>query len=118
VNHAYVVSLIEGLKNAGFSLDASLQKSYEQYIPEAKSKMPKSASQFASFLPKKLIPEMDLSNINLASVAKANDVAVITIGKTSGEFGDRSIKTNFNLTTAEEKMISDVTTAFHKVGKR
>jgi len=118
VNHAYVVSLIEGLKNAGFSLDASLQKSYEQYIPEAKSKMSKSASQFASFLPKKLIPEMDLSNINLASVAKANDVAVITIGKTSGEFGDRSIKTNFNLTTAEKKMISDVTTAFHKVGKK
>lgn len=118
VNHAYVVSLIDGLKNAGFSIDAGLQSTYEQYISAAKAKMPVSTSQFAAFLPKKLIPEMDLANTGLANLAKTNDAAVITIGKTSGEFGDRSISTNFNLTDAEKKMISDVTAAFHKVGKR
>ena len=118
VNHAYVVSLIDGLKNAGFTIDQDLQKTYEKYIPEAKAKMPVSQSQFAAFLPKKLIQEMDLSNSNLTAVAQANDAAVITIGKTSGEFADRSISTNFNLTAAEKKMISDVTTAFHHVGKK
>lgn len=118
VNHAYVVSLIDGLKNGGFSIDESIKKSYEEYIPEAKAKMPKPTGQFAAFLPKKLIPEMELSDVDILNAAKNDDAAVITIGKTSGEFGDRSIKTNFNLTDAEKKMISDVTKIFHKVGKK
>lgn len=118
VNHAYVVSLIDGLKNGGFSIDESIKKSYEEYIPEAKAKMPKPTGQFAAFLPKKLIPEMELSDVDILNAAKNDDAAVITIGKTSGEFGDRSIKTNFNLTDAEKKMISDVTRIFHKEGKK
>lgn len=118
VNHAYVVSLIDGLKNAGFNIDNSLKSTYEAYIPEATAKMPKSTSQFAAFLPKHLIPEMDLSNVNMQSVAKNNDVAIITIGKTSGEFADRYISDNFNLTAAEKKMINDVCTSFHKAGKK
>ena len=118
VNHAYVVSLIDGLKNGGFSIDESIKKSYEEYIPEAKAKMPKPTGQFAAFLPKKLIPEMELSDVDILNAAKNDDAAVITIGKTSGEFGDRSIKTNFNLTDPEKKMISDVTRIFHKVGKK
>lgn len=118
VNHAYVVSLIDGLKNGGFSIDESIKKSYEEYIPEAKSKMPKPTGQFAAFLPKKLIPEMELSDVDILNAAKNDDAAVITIGKTSGEFGDRSIKTNFNLTDAEKNMISDVTRIFHKEGKK
>lgn len=118
VNHAYVVSLIDGLKNGGFSIDESIKKSYEEYIPEAKAKMPKPTGQFAAFLPKKLIPEMELSDVDILNAAKNDDAAVITTGKTSGEFGDRSIKTNFNLTDAEKKMISDVTRIFHKEGKK
>lgn len=118
VNHAYVVSLIDGLKNGGFSIDESIKKSYEEYIPEAKAKMPKPTGQFAAFLPKKLIPEMELSDVDILNAAKNDDAAVITIGKTSGEFGDRSIKTNFNLTDAEKKMVSDVTRIFHKEGKK
>lgn len=118
VNHAYVVSLIDGLKNGGFSIDESIKKSYEEYISEAKAKMPKPTGQFAAFLPKKLIPEMELSDVDILNAAKNDDAAVITIGKTSGEFGDRSIKTNFNLTDAEKKMISDVTRIFHKEGKK
>ena len=118
VNHAYVVSLIDGLKNGGFSIDESIKKSYEEYIPEAKAKMPKPTGQFAAFLPKKLIPEMELSDVDILNAAKNDDAAVITIGKTSGEFGDRSIKTNFNLTDPEKKMISDVTRIFHKEGKK
>ena len=114
VNHAYVVSLIEGLNNAGFTVDPALKKAYEAYIPEAQAKMPKSTNQFAAFLPKHLIPEMNLSASELQASARNNDVALITIGKTSGEFADRYISDNFNLTAAEKKMISDVCAAFHK----
>ena len=98
VNHAYVVSLIEGLNNAGFTVDPALKKAYEAYIPEAQAKMPKSTNQFAAFLPKHLIPEMNLSASELQASARNNDVALITIGKTSGEFADRYISDNFNLT--------------------
>lgn len=118
VHHAYVVSLIDGLKNAGYTIDANVQAAYNSYIPQAKAAMPKSNSVFAAFLPKHLIPEMDLKNVDLAAAAKANDAAVITIGKTSGEFADRNIADNFNLTPAEKAMISNVCDAFHKAGKR
>ena len=118
VNHAYVVSLIDGLKDAGFSIDGNLQASYEKYIPEAKTKLPVSKSKFAAFLPKHLVPEMSISASDLQSAAKNNDVAIVTIGKTSGEFADRYISDNFNLTDAEKKMIADVSAAFHKAGKK
>ncbi len=118
VNHAYVVSLIDGLKNAGFSIDGNLQASYEKYIPEAKTKLPVSKSKFAAFLPKHLVPEMSISASDLQSAVKNNDVAIITIGKTSGEFADRYISDNFNLTDAEKKMVADVSAAFHKAGKK
>jgi beta-glucosidase len=118
VNHAYVISLIEGMNNAGFSIDGNLQDTYNKYISEAKAQLPKAKGPLAIFLPKKLIPEMDLANVGLESLAQNNDVAVITIGKTSGEGSDRSIATNFNLTDGEKKMINDVTTAFHKKGKK
>jgi len=118
VNHAYVVSLIEGLNNTGYSIDNNLQKTYEEYINDEKEKLPKQKGLFAMFLPQKRIPEMNLANVGLAKIAQNSDAAVITIGKTSGEGSDRNIKTNFNLTNAEQKMISDVTTAFHKMGKK
>ena len=118
VNHAYVVSLIEGLGNAGFSIDGNIKAAYEKYIPEAKAAMPVSQGRFAAFLPKKLIPEMDINASLLSASAKANDLAVITIGKTSGEFADRKISDNFNLTDAEKKMISDVCRTYHKAGKK
>lgn len=118
VNHAYVVSLIDGLKNAGLQIDGNLQAAYEKYIPEAKTQLPKSKSKFAAFLPKHLIPEMALSASDLQEAVKNNDAAIITIGKTSGEFADRYISDNFNLTAAEKKMVADVSAAFHKAGKK
>ena len=118
VNHAYVVNLIQGLENAGMTIDNTVKTVYEDYIPKATKQLPQWEGQLAKFLPKFLIPEMDLSNLDLKAIAKANDVAIVTVGKTSGEFIDRNISDNFNMTDAEKKMISDVCTAFHKAGKK
>lgn len=118
VNHAYVVNLTDGLKNIGLHIDGHIQALYESYIPEAKKKVPVLDNELAYLLPKHMIPEMSLYSTDLQAAAQNNDAAIITIGKTSGEFGDRPISDNFNLTDAEKKMVSDVTTAFHKVGKR
>ena len=118
VNHAYVVSLLDGLKNAGLSLDEIVATLYSTYIPEAKNNMPKPANPLEAFLPGRFIPEMSLGDIDLAATAKQNDMAVITIGKQSGEFLDRHIDDNFNLTKEEKKMIADVCQSFHKAGKK
>ena len=118
VNHAYVVSLLDGLKNAGFSLDEGVASAYTKYIPEAKQNMPKSANPLEAFLPGRFIPEMHLDADALAAAAKANDVAVITIGKQSGEFLDRHISDNFNLTPEEQQLMANVCQAFHKAGKK
>lgn len=118
VNHAYVVSLMKGLKNVGLVTDFGLQQVYKSYIEKAKAQMPKSDNPYAAFMPKQLIAEMDLGNVDLEKLASDNDMAIVTIGKTSGEFADRSISENFNLTVAEKKMIEDVTIAFHRKGKK
>lgn len=118
VNHAYVISLTEGLKNTGMKIDKSVQKAYEKYIPAAKAAMPDAGEGLRKFMPKDLIDEMQISDDMLAKAAKGNDMAIITIGKTSGEFLDRKLSNNFNLTQAEQNMISGVCDAFHKAGKK
>ena len=118
VNHAYVVSLLDGLKNAGYQVDADIQKTYVEYAPKAKASLPKPKNPMEAFLPGNFIPEMSLSELNMANAVKNNDMAIITIGKSSGEFLDRKLSDNFNLTQAEKDMISGVCAAFHKAGKK
>lgn len=118
VNHAYVISLTEGLKNAGLKIDKTVQKAYEKYIPAAKAAQKSDTELIGQFMPKKLIDEMQIADDMLAKAAKDNDMAIITIGKTSGEFLDRKVSSNFNLTMAEQNMINGVCDEFHKAGKK
>lgn len=118
VNHAYVISLTQGLANAGLKIDKNVQKAYEAYIPQAKASMKADNEGIRRFMPKDLIAEMQIPAGILAKAAKSNDMAIITIGKTSGEFLDRKLSNNFNLTEAEQEMIDDVCNEFHKAGKK
>ena len=118
VNHAYVVSLLDGLKNAGYQVDGDIQKSYIEYAPKAKANLPKPKNPLEAFLPGHFIPEMSLAELNMSAAVKNNDMAIITIGKSSGEFLDRKISDSFNLTKEEKDMISGVCNAFHKAGKK
>ena len=118
VNHAYVVSLLDGLKNAGYQVDGDIQKSYIEYAPKAKANLPKPKNPLEAFLPGHFIPEMSLAELNMSAAVKNNDLAIITIGKSSGEFLDRKISDSFNLTKEEKDMISGVCNAFHKAGKK
>ena len=44
VNEAYTVSLVEGLENAGYTMDAEVKALYEKYSTEEKAKQPKDTS--------------------------------------------------------------------------
>ena len=98
VNHAYVVSLLDGLKNGGAKKD------------------PKNA-MLLRFMPRPLPAEKQFSADELAKQAAQADVAVITLGRISGEFMDRKAA-DFNLSDSERKLIEQVCDVYHKAGKQ
>ncbi len=117
VNRAYTVSLLQGLENAGYKADAGLQNAYEKYIPEAIEKIPAPSGKFARYLSKPLPAELTFSTSDISSQAMSNDVAIITLGRLSGEFLDRS-KDDFYLSSAEYRLIHQVCDAFHAQNKK
>lgn len=118
VNRAYTVSLPEGLANAGYHTDKALEKTYVKYIAEETARLnPKSNDPMAMFKPKNRAGEIVPSRGALAVAVAENDAAIITIGRTSGEFLDRKVE-DFSLTDKEQELISVVCKAFHKAGKQ
>ena len=118
VNRAYTVSLLDGLRNAGYTTDDALEKSYREYIAEFEAaNVPDSTDKFAAFLPKKLPDEMQIPAAELAAQAADADIALITIGRMSGEFLDRE-SSDFNISANNRRLIDDVCRAFHARGKK
>jgi len=127
VNHAYVVSLLDGLKNGGYTVSEEMKTTYEQYIADAKearkkeieemAKKDKQAAMLASFMPGTLPAEKQFTVEELTAQAEASDVAIITIGRISGEFLDRKAA-DFNLNASERLLIQQVCEVYHKAGKQ
>ena len=127
VNHAYVVSLLDGLKNAGYVISEELKTAYETYLADCKKKAeeaieaaakkdPKNA-MLLRFMPQPLPAEKQFSADELTKQAEASDVAVITLGRISGEFMDRKAA-DFNLSDSERKLIEQVCEIYHKANKQ
>jgi len=92
-----------------------LQKTYEQYIADARAKRPKPRRFFDRVVP---IPELNIEQDVLAKEAAGTDLAIITMGRSSGEGADRKVDSDFNLLPAEKNLISHVSEAFHAKGKK
>ncbi len=115
VNKAYTISLIEGLKNAGYVTDDALTSAYASYYTEAKLHQPKAPSFFTLPPP---IPEFVVEKVILDKQAEKADAAMITIGRNGGEGSDRKVENDFTLTQNEKDLISAVSKAFHAKGKK
>jgi len=113
-NKTNVVSLDAGLENAGYSINASLRDAYRTYMAEQRAQHPAPAF---SFLPTPPIPEMPVDASRAAQLARAADVAIITIGRQSGEGTDRNVA-DFTLSETERALITNVASAFHAAGKK
>ena len=113
VNEAYAITLVRGLENAGFSNAGGLEQAYTRYIGEETAKQPKTEW----YLSKPRIAERMMSDDELQDLARRQDVAVVTIGRGSGEFVDRKAEGDFNLTAAELRLLERTATAFHAQGK-
>jgi beta-glucosidase len=114
VNKRYVVSLEQGFTQAGFTLDDSLKQSYVQFIAAEKAKRPK--------LPWYLLPppiaEMAVAKDRLDQLATETNLAIIVVGRNSGEFSDRKVDNDFTLAPSEHAFIEEVSKTFHAKGKK
>ncbi len=118
VNEAYTVSLVQGLTNAGYVLDASLKTEYEAYRKIALEKQAKAYEGQQWFVPRAPIAEYLPSEKNIEVQANNNELAIITIGRNSGEFSDRKLADDFLLSQTEKQLIEKVCEAFHAREKK
>ena len=115
VNKAYMVPVTDGLKNAGFELDQDLLSTYDTYVKEERAKIPPKEMFFEKDI---LLPEKSWTATELEDIAERNDVAIFTLGRTSGEFQDRVVEGDFELSEDELQVIRNISTAFHAKNKK
>ncbi|MGQ7857110.1 glycoside hydrolase family 3 N-terminal domain-containing protein [Pedobacter sp. WC2501] len=118
VNEAYTVSLIEGLEKGGYQLDAELKTLYTPFVAKEKAAELESRKERGILALPQRLPELELNKELIAKKAETTELAIITIGRNSGEGGDRTVDNDFNLATDEVTLINNVTGAFHAKGKK
>lgn len=141
-NGVYHVSLVQGLREAGFSVCPSVLREYTDYISSEKDRI---ASDYPAMYklffryprPAEIIPgagkptsgsvgalTVDLGmqqhssapSMTLEEQAKANAAAILTIARGTGEACDRAAS-EFELTESEKILIDSLSSAYHKCGK-
>ncbi len=112
VNRAYKVTLDKGLEAAGYTLDKALAQAYVDHIAAEKAQMPE---EYFWVVP--TASEYKVSGAQIASSVKA-DVAIVTLGRMSGEGGDRTAEEgDYLLSSQEVQLVKQVSQNFHKQGK-
>lgn len=116
VNEEYSVALVEGLRNAGLSVDENLKALYEAYLITAKAGKSRSRGFLSESVP---IGELSVNSDIVNSIVNLTDAALITIGRNSGEGYDRKEgEGDFLLSPTEKDLINSVTTAYHSKDKK
>ncbi len=113
----YTVSLIEGLRSAGYEVYKPLIGTYTQHIAaEEKRLFPNGRPPF-SLTPPARAEEKQFTADELNAAINGSDVAIISLGRKSGEAADRS-EADFYLKEGEAKLIKAVSEAYHAKGKQ
>ncbi|HEX8020731.1 glycoside hydrolase family 3 C-terminal domain-containing protein [Mucilaginibacter sp.] len=118
VNKPYAISLADGLTNAGFKVDAALQKSYKDYLSDYAAKHPKKPLIQEIMNPSPFAPEYKVDGSVATQKADASDIAIVYIGRNAGEGNDRKVEGDYQLTGQETDMINQVSDAFHAKHKQ
>lgn len=118
VNKPYVIDLQQGLHNAGLQTDDTLTTVYTKYKEFGTAELEAEMGPLADnkFFPRPRLKEPQLGDNVYGFAAKNNDVAIVTIGRSSGEGGDRAFS-DFNVNRDEQEMLRAVSKAFHQEGK-
>ena len=113
----YTVSLVEGLRSAGYEVYKPLLKAYTQHLAaEEKRLFPNGRPPF-SLLPPARADEKQFTAEEMAAAVDGSDVAIISLGRKSGEAADRNAE-DFYLKDGEKALIKAVSEAYHAKGKQ
>ncbi len=115
VNSAYSISVLQGLQKAGFTIPEKLIQENIKYIQEAKKKAGQKDWYFA---PDIRLEEKAWKLAYLEQSASECDIAILTLRRTSGEFSDRALKNDFELSDTEKDLVKNLSSSFHKAGKK
>ena len=118
VNKAYVVNLQDAMKSAGFTLDNSLKEFYAGYMAYVNSACGLETGPAWSRWGRRKIAEIEIPYTAIRKQAEANDVAVFVLGRNAGEGADRWQENDFELTAVERKLLQDISTTYHALGKK
>ena len=72
----------------------------------------------SNWFSRRKLAEIAIPAAAISNEAKANDVAVVVLGRNAGEGADRKQIDDFELTDVERALLRDVSTAFHAAGKK
>ena len=113
----YTVSLVEGMRSAGYEVYKPLLKAYTQHLAaEEKRLFPNGRPPF-SLLPPARADEKQFTAEEMAAAVDSTDVAIISLGRKSGEAADRNAE-DFYLKDGEKALIKAVSEAYHAKGKQ
>ena len=117
VEEAYTVSLEDALLESGYEINKLSKETFELHRKENAEAFEKKNPLFAMLDPS-LPPEIDYPIKLIKEFAKTSDLAIITIGRNSGETSDRLEKDDFLLSKKESQMIKNTCEVFHSLGKK
>lgn len=118
VNNKHTVSLLEGLNAAGYKLNKELVELYKPHAEkEVAAEKERRKARGILALPERL-SEMKMDDAFIAKKAETSEIAFVTLGRNSGEGGDRVVDNDFNLATEEIEMLDKISKAFHAKGKK
>ena len=128
VNEAYTISLIQGITNGGYETNVELTNIYKTYFKEdsiqqaeerARQGQGGRQNNFSMFSRRRVIPEMIVAPDVASQMAEQSDIALITIGRNSGEDSERqAFEGDFYQTANEKEKIKTVSEAFQAKGKK
>ena len=119
VNKAYVVNMAQAMENAGFTLDKALVDYYTAYQAYDKAQRGlAAANNFWAMFGGAKLEEIAIPASAISAEAKANDVAVVVLGRNAGEGADRKMMDDFELTAIERELLQNVSASYHAAGKK
>ena len=119
VDEAYTVNLDEALIKSNFKLNKKSTDLYEDYFKKNPVKKPEGIIEnLMLMMDPKLLSQINYTDNDLNTMAENSDLAVLTIGRNSGEGKDRVEKNDFLLSDKEKELIEKTCRIFHSKNKK
>ena len=113
----YTVSLVEGMRSAGYEVYKPLINLYTKHLADEEKRLFPQGRPAFSLMPPARADEKQFTADELNAAIDGSDVAIISLGRKSGEAADRS-ESDFYLKEGEKQLIKAVSEAYHAKGKQ